>query len=43
MTPATLTFVLVHGAFQSGAIEERTARVLRGNGHAVQARSRIRR
>ena len=31
MTPASLTFVLVHGAFQTGAIWDQTASVLRGN------------
>ncbi|MFE9327197.1 alpha/beta fold hydrolase [Nocardia sp. NPDC052278] len=35
MTPASLTFVLVHGAFQTGAIWEQTAGELRGNGHTV--------
>lgn len=40
MTPAppateALTFVLVHGAFQTGAIWEQTAAELRGNGHTV--------
>ncbi|MBU3060269.1 alpha/beta hydrolase [Nocardia sp. NEAU-G5] len=35
MTPASLTFVLIHGAFQNGAIWEQTAGVLRANGHTV--------
>ncbi|MFD7155347.1 alpha/beta hydrolase [Kribbella sp. NPDC059898] len=35
MAPASLTFVLVHGAFQTGAIWEQTAGELRRHGHTV--------
>jgi hypothetical protein len=35
MTPASLTFVLVHGAFMTGDMWKQTASVLRGDGHIV--------
>jgi pimeloyl-ACP methyl ester carboxylesterase len=35
MTPASLTFALVHGAFMTGDMWNQTASVLRGDGHIV--------